>query len=147
MVRLFLSLTIISIVIVGIWSSDGYTVHNSLLTGHVFKTIESIDWLQYIQECHKEDQCISYNYFRAEEICELNNFGFDDECEAGNNLIRATGWIHHVLDISQVIAHANIGLLSIFIALLCYKDSIVAFTQGNKQKYLSKKRTPFSSFP
>ena len=147
MIRLCFLLTVISAVIVGILSSDGYTVHNSLLTGYVFKTIESIDWLQCIQECHKEDLCISYNYSPAEEICELNNFGFDDECGAGNNLIRAAGWIHHVLDISQVITHANIGFLSTFIARLGYKDSIVDFIQEYQQKHLCKKLTPFSSFP
>ena len=98
MIRLFLSLTIISIVIVSIWCSDGYTVHNSLLTGHVFKTVESIDWLQCVEECHIHDECISYNYFPPEKVCELNNFGYDNQC----GVIRATGWIHHVLDISKV---------------------------------------------
>ena len=141
MIRVCFSLTVISITIIGTWSLDGYTVHNTLLTGHVFKTIESIDWLQCIQECHKEDQCISYNYFLAEEICELNNFGFDNECEAGNNLIRATGWIH------QVIYTCKHGLLSTFIAPLGYEDSIVAFIQGNQPNYLSKERTLFSRFP
>ena len=102
MIRLFLSLTIISTVIVSIRSSDGYTVHNSLLTGHVFKTIKSIDWLQCVEECHKHDECISYNYFPPKKTCELNNFGYDNQCEAGNNVIRATGWIHHVLDISNM---------------------------------------------
>ena len=109
MVRLFFSLTVISNVIANLGSSDGYTVHNSLLTGHVFNTVESIDWLQCVQECHKDHMCISYNYFPPRKICELNNFGFDNRCEAGNNLITATGWIHHVLDISQVITHANMG--------------------------------------
>ena len=98
MIRLFFSLTTISIVIVSIWCSDGYTVHNSLLTGHVFKTVESIDWLQCVEECHIHDECISYNYFPPEKVCELNNFDFDNQCDAGNNLIRATGWIHHVFD-------------------------------------------------
>ena len=65
MIRLFLSLTIISIVMTIIWSSN---VHNSLLTGHVFKTVESIDWLQCVEECHKHDECISYNYFPPEKI-------------------------------------------------------------------------------
>lgn len=95
MARLCFSLTVISIVIAIFWSSDGLTLHNSLLTGHVFKTIVSIDWLQCVQECHKHDMCISYNYFPPGEICELNNFGFNDRCEADDNLITANEWIHH----------------------------------------------------
>lgn len=91
-----------SIVITILWSSTGYTVHNSLLAGYVFKTVVSIDWLQCIEECHKHDMCASYNYFPPEEICELNDFGFNDQCEADDNLIRSNGWIHHVLRISQV---------------------------------------------
>ena len=106
MTRLFFSLTVICNVIANLRCSDGFTVHNSLLTGHVVSTLESIDWLQCIEECHKHHMCISYNYSPPRKICELNNFGFDDECEADNNLIRATGWIHHVLDISQVITQS-----------------------------------------
>ena len=145
MIRFFFSLTIISIVIVSIWSSDGYTVYNSLLTGHVFKTVESIDWLQCVEECHKHDECISYNYFPPEKVCELNDFGYDNQCEAGNNLIRVTGWIHHVLDISEVITHANMG---------CYrhllhdwaKKTVSYLTSGQSTKKISKKRISFSSF-
>ena len=109
MTHFYFSLTVISNMIASVWSSDGFTVHNSLLTGHVVNTLASIDWLQCVQECHKHHMCISYNYFPPRKICELNNFGFDDECEGGNNLIRATGWIHHVLDISLVITHVNMG--------------------------------------
>ena len=46
MARFVFSCIITSIAIASIWSSDSYTVHNSLLAGHVFKTIVSIDWLQ-----------------------------------------------------------------------------------------------------
>ena len=102
MIRLCLSLAIISIVITILWSSDGYTVHNSLLAGHVFKTVVSIDWLQCIEECHKHNICVSYNYFPPEKVCELNVFGFYDRCGADDNLIQANGWIHHVLRTSQV---------------------------------------------
>ena len=104
MARLCLSLTVIFIVIANLRSSDSFTVLNRLLTGHVFKTIVSIDWLQCVQECHKHDMCISYNYFPPGEICELNNFAFNDQCEADDNLITANGWIHH----AQVIIHVNI---------------------------------------
>lgn len=102
MARFVFSFIITSIAIASIWSSDGYTVHNSSLAGHVFKTVVSIDWLQCIEECHKHDMCASYNYFPPEEICELNDFGFNDQCEVDDNLIRSNGWIHHVLRISQV---------------------------------------------
>ena len=139
MIRLFFSLTIISIVIVSVWSSDGYTVHNSLLTGHVFKTIESIDWLQCVDECHIHDECISYNYFPPEKVCELNNFGYNHHCDAGNNFIRATGWIHHVLDISEVNYTCKHGLLSIFIARLGEKDSIMPYIRENQQKKVQQK--------
>ena len=145
MIRLFLSLTIISIVIVSIWCSNGYTVHNSLLTGHVFKTVETIDWLQCVEECHIHDECISYNYFPPEKVCELNNFGYDNQCDAGSNLIRATGWIHHVLDISEVNYTGRYGLLSIFIARLGEKDSIMPYILGNHQKKFNKKQISFSS--
>ena len=139
MIRLFLSLTIISIVIVSIWFSNGYTVHNSLLTGHVFKTVESIDWLQCVEECHIHDECISYKYFPPEKVCELNNFGYNNHCDAGNNLIRTTGWIHHVLDISEVNYTCKYGLLSIFIARLGEKDSIMPYIRRNQQKKVQQK--------
>ena len=102
MVRLFFSLSVISIVIISIWSSDGLTIPNSLLKDHVFKTFVSIDWLQCFEECQKHDMCISYNYFPAKEICELNNFGVDDRCETDDSLITASGWIYHVLETLQV---------------------------------------------
>ena len=143
MTRLFLSLTIISIVIVSIWCSDGYTAHNSLLTGHVFKTVESIDWLQCVEECHKHDECISYNYFLPEKVCELNNFGYDNQCDAGNNLIRATGWIHHVLDISEVNYTCKYGLLSIFIARLGKKRQYYALHSGESTKKIQQKKIFF----
>ena len=116
MVHSFFSLSITSIMIASVWSSDGFTVHNSLLTGHVFKTFVSIDWLQCVQECHKHDMCISYNYFPPGEICELNNFAFNDKCESDDNLITANGWIHHAQHISQVktIIHAIIGFYYLF---------------------------------
>lgn len=104
MVRLFFSLTVISIVIVSIWSFDGLTVHNSLLKHHVFKTFVSIDWLQCVEECQKREMCFSYNFFRPGKICELNNFSSVNRCE-GNNLISANGWIHHVLETLQVKYH------------------------------------------
>ena len=108
MVRLCVSRTIIFIVIAIIWSSDCFTLQNSLLKNHVFKTFVSIDWLQCVEECQKHDMCISYNYFPAKEICELNNFGVDDRCETDDSLITASGWIYHVLETSQVnmIIHA-----------------------------------------
>ena len=90
------------IVTVCYWSSLGFTVHNSLLTGHVFKTVGSLDWLQCVEECHKNELCFSFNYFPPEKICELNNFGFNDPCEADMNLIQVNGWIYHVWKTSQV---------------------------------------------
>ena len=145
MIRLFFSLTIISIVIVSIWSSDGYTVHNSLLTGHVFKTIESIDWFQCVEECHKLDECISYNYFPPKKVCELNNFGYDNQCEAGTNFIRATGWIHHVLDISEVITHANMGYYRHLSVVRLSEKTVLCLTfGGDQQKKFSEKRMRFS---
>lgn len=101
MVRLFFSLTVISIVIVSIWFSDSLTIHNSLLKDHVFKTFVSIVWLQCVEECQKREMCFSYNFFRPEKICELNNFSSVNRCE-GYNLISARGWIHHVLETLQV---------------------------------------------
>ena len=96
------SCIIISIAIASTWSSDGYTAYNSLLAGRVFKTVVSIDWLQCIEECHKHNICVSYNYFSPEKICELNNFAFNDRCEADDNLIHSDRWIHHVIRTSQV---------------------------------------------
>ena len=112
MVRLFLSLTLIFIVTPSIRTSNGFTTHNSLLTGHVSKTFFSIDWPQCLQECHKQDICHSYNFFPPRKICELNNFGSKNRCKADNNLIKSAGWIHHVLDTSQVksvIINANMS--------------------------------------
>ena len=143
MIRLFLSLTIISIVIVSIWCSDGYTAHNSLLRGHVFKTIESINWLKCVEECHKHHMCIFYNYFPPEKVCELNNFGYDNQCEVGNNLIRATGWIHHVLDISEV------NYTCKYVDIYCTigrKEHYYALHLGEStKKKINKKRISFSS--
>ena len=102
MVRLFLSLTLILIVTPSIRTSSSFTAHNSLLTGHVFKTFFNIDWLQCLQECHKRDICLSYNFSPLSKICELNNFGCKNRCKAYYNLIKSPGWMHHVLDTSQV---------------------------------------------
>lgn len=102
MVRLFFWVTVTSIIVTSVGFSDGFTVHNSLLRGHVFKTFVSIDWFQCILECYTQELCLSYNYFPAGKICELNSFGSDDPCKVNVDFISATGWIHHSLDTSQV---------------------------------------------
>lgn len=108
MLRLCFLLNVIFIAFYCIPSSKaGLTMHNSLLNGHVFKTHVGIDWLSCVQECYKEVMCVSYNFFSPGEICELNNSGLKDPCNAGNKLISITGWIYHEIDALQV----NIQLL------------------------------------
>ena len=135
MIRLFLTLTLISIVITIIWSSDGYTVHNSLLTGHVFKTVESIDWLQCVEECHKHDECISYNYFPPEKIgaliTSLRRLTILSEPLDGFTMY-STNPCKHVLP-------------STFIADWA-KRQYHTLHSGQSTKKLSKKRISFSSF-
>lgn len=104
---LFSLFSLIPIVGTIIEPSNGFTVHNSLLTGHAFKTFVSSDWLLCVSECHKHDMCLSYNYFPPEQICELNDFG-SDLCMADDHLIRVTGWVHHTLHTSQVIMQGYI---------------------------------------
>ena len=114
MFHLWLLLNVIFIAVHCIrFSEAGFTIQNSLLNGHVFKTYVGMEWLSCIQECNNEAICFSYNFFPAEKICELNNSGLKDRCDADNNLIRRTGWIYHEIDTSQVneyiTLHANIS--------------------------------------
>ncbi|XP_078353814.1 uncharacterized protein LOC144638494 [Oculina patagonica] len=60
-----------------------------------------MEWLSCVQECYREDICFSYNFFAAEKICELNNYGLKYPCNADNILIRTSGWIYHEIVTSQ----------------------------------------------
>ena len=103
MLRLRFLFCVIFFVSYGSWNSKAYfTIQNSLLTGHVFKNIFGIDWLQCVQECYQDTACFSFNFFLPGKICELNNSGLKDRCNADSILIKSPGWIYHEIDPLQV---------------------------------------------
>ncbi|XP_068677600.1 uncharacterized protein [Montipora foliosa] len=97
MARLVFLLRVTSVAVVTIWFSDGLTFHNKWLPGHVMSTVRPTDWFQCLEECNKRVACLSYDYFPLENLCQLNNFGFENRCHANENLVAAQGWIHHTL--------------------------------------------------
>lgn len=44
-------------------------------------SVQSIDWLECILRCSKDNNCVSYNFDMVKGICGLNSFGLAASCD------------------------------------------------------------------
>lgn len=95
----------ISLTIILVFSLDpaaiafrDFKLHDRLLANKNFHSFSARDWLQCVVACHYEDRCISFNYDTSSfNLCQLNDCGFHDRCEASRSLLVSPGAIFHQL--------------------------------------------------
>lgn len=76
-----------------------FTFKGGILVGHWFQELRVNDWYECLSECASNGECVSYNLIMAKHdlICELNDCGFENNCEVERNLIKGSGYIFHQL--------------------------------------------------
>ena len=78
---------------------EAFTLRDSLLPGHDYKTIKGGGWLDCLRNCTSETRCLSYNFFQAtneqENICEMNDRAMDNSCDTKGHLISFPGWFYN----------------------------------------------------
>ena len=92
------SIAISFISLSAIWSVTfcDFTFQNRLLPNNYFRPFFVKDWLQCVEACNDNTNCISYNYGTSSK-CQLNKYGFRDRCEASKHLIVSPGHIFQQL--------------------------------------------------
>ena len=59
------------------------TVPNQALLGHVYRSLQDLDWLNCIQSCHDDPHCFSYNFVPTKHglgVCQMIDCGLEDLC-------------------------------------------------------------------
>ena len=78
---------------------EAFTLRDTLLPGHDFKTIKGADWLNCHRTCTSETRCLSFNYFKAtnekDNICKMNDRAMDNSCDTKGHLIISPGWLYN----------------------------------------------------
>ncbi|XP_078367111.1 neuronal pentraxin-2-like [Oculina patagonica] len=70
------------------------TVPSHMLLGHVYRSLQDCDWLNCIQTCHDDPNCISYNFIRSTHglgVCEMIDCGLEDLCDIKSQLMFSNG--------------------------------------------------------
>ena len=77
---------------------EAFTLRDSMLPGHDYKTIKGVDWLDCQRICTSETRCLSFNYFivtnEKNNICEINDRAMDNSCDTKGHLISSPGWLY-----------------------------------------------------
>ena len=74
------------------------TYHNKYLPGHVMQRLHLDDWLQCLSACTSTEDCISYNFDKKLETCELNSDGIAGlgwNCQEEKSLLFSQGLVFH----------------------------------------------------
>ena len=69
------------------------TVLSRALLGHVYRSLQDVDWLKCIQTCQADPNCFSYNFVRSTDglgVCEMIDCGLEDVCNT-ESLVFSTG--------------------------------------------------------
>ncbi|XP_068711225.1 uncharacterized protein [Montipora foliosa] len=74
--------------------STTVTFSGRYLPRSVYRTVLDVDWMECLQACHSEPGCISYNYHKDKEVCEMNSNGERGWC-GGKRTIVSKDWIFH----------------------------------------------------
>ena len=110
---LFLSILFIEFIIV---PCSSITKEGYYFPALVKTTLVDVDWAGCLIACHKNLECISYNYNREEKICELNVDGIRDHCAGPSSpIITSKDWIFHQTRVSKI----------------CFKGSLRLSTNNN----------------
>lgn len=81
------------------------TVPSHVLLGHVYRSLQDCDWLNCIQTCHDDPNCISYNFIRSTQglgVCEMIDCGLEDLCDIKSQLMFSNGALFQQLASSGV---------------------------------------------
>ena len=69
---------------------------NYRITGHVYQTLYTKDWLHCVFVCSADTQCISYN-FHQKGLCEFNSCAVDDMFDLNKWGVHSSGFVFQQL--------------------------------------------------
>jgi len=70
------------------------THEDTYFPGNVTETIFNVEWITCLQACHNHPECISYNYHKDNNTCEINSDGLKEQCDSRSK-IYSRGWTFH----------------------------------------------------
>ena len=82
------------------------TFPNYVLVGHVYRSLQDLEWLNCILSCHEDPDCFSYNFFHSTEDeigeCQIINCGLDDPCSR-ESLVFSPGAVFQQIAATEVL--------------------------------------------
>lgn len=70
------------------------THKDTYFPGNITETIFNVEWITCLQACHNHTGCISYNYLKDNNTCEINSDGLKEQCDSKSKIF-SRGWIFH----------------------------------------------------
>lgn len=82
------------LVLYNIAASVCRTHKDTYFPGNVTETIFNVEWITCLQACHNHAGCISYNYHKDNNTCEINSDGLKEQCDSKSKIF-SRGWTFH----------------------------------------------------
>jgi len=70
------------------------THEDTYFPGDIMETIFNVEWITCLQACHGHPGCISYNYHRDNNTCQINSDGLKEQCDSKSKIF-SRGWTFH----------------------------------------------------
>jgi len=74
--------------------SECRTHEDTYFPGDIIETIFNVEWITCLQACHDHPGCISYNYHRDNNTCQINSDGLKEQCDSKSKIF-SRGWTFH----------------------------------------------------
>ena len=97
-----------------------FTLPNYMMVGQVMKAFYQVDRLRCLQECHMNEQCLSYNFeptTGGNGLCELNRCGVKDSREREKSLVHTQGVFFHQIRPSKLVDQVTSKFTGFFFCL------------------------------
>lgn len=104
-----IALRVVNMVLVAVFFLFLYNIATSVcrthkdtyFPGNITETIFNVEWITCLQACHNHAGCISYNYLKDNNTCEINSDGLKEQCDSKSKIF-SRGWIFHQIRVREL---------------------------------------------
>lgn len=76
-----------------------FTIKEKFLLGYQIEEDFQTDWLGCLLKCQQHSECVSYNFHRGNNLCQLNSHGIENTCMAERVLHSGTAYVFHQIKV------------------------------------------------